>query len=139
LPENNKKYCKECGEKTIDTCPNCNHSIRGARAGMVGFVNAPAYCEECGNPFPWTETRIRTAIQLFAEEMADKEAVRQFEESVRTVSKGNPEAPLAANRLGKLMAKVTTTITADAIKKTVVDVASETIKKTLLSLFQSGA
>ena len=138
FPGYNTKYCKECGEKTINSCPNCKHTIRGARAGMVGFVSAPAYCEECGHPFPWTETKIQTALHLFAEEMADKDAIRQFEESVRTISKGNPEAPLAANRLGKLVARVTTTITADAIKKTVVEVASETIKKTLLSVFQGG-
>lgn len=57
-PQYNKDYCNTCGEKTITSCPNCNNPIPGdmqdTGVAVIGFRhNAPAFCEKCGNSFPW--------------------------------------------------------------------------------------
>ncbi|NOR46395.1 MAG: DUF2321 domain-containing protein [Candidatus Delongbacteria bacterium] len=57
-PKHNKDFCDECGEKTIHSCPNCNHPIKGYHRvdGVISFASTPVpkNCEKCGNPFPWT-------------------------------------------------------------------------------------
>lgn len=58
-PELNKPYCDKCGKKTITDCPRCNAPILGEIQNEIVFITIgeektpPAFCAECGNPFPW--------------------------------------------------------------------------------------
>ena len=75
---NPKKYCPECGAKLITSCPNCNAFIPGDiyvehdsgyeedAPSMLCIHRAtqddiPAYCGECGKPYPWTENSLGTS------------------------------------------------------------------------------
>lgn len=61
-PENSKKFCDQCGAKTIDKCQNCGEPIRGYKHvfGVVSLnrkkVAVPKMCHNCGAPFPWIES-----------------------------------------------------------------------------------
>jgi hypothetical protein len=68
LPEHNEKFCSTCGEKTIVECPLCKTKIRG-HYHMVGATSflpevSPAFCHNCGKPYPWMEDRLQTAKEL---------------------------------------------------------------------------
>lgn len=57
-PESRKKFCNECGEKTIHQCPSCKHPIKGDyySEDIVGSceIPLPSHCENCGEPYPWS-------------------------------------------------------------------------------------
>ena len=57
-PEARKNRCPECGAATISTCQHCGKKINGYKhipgvAHMGG--DFPAFCHECGNPYPWSK------------------------------------------------------------------------------------
>jgi hypothetical protein len=62
-PESNSPFCKECGEKAINACENCNTPIRGfdLDSGCCG-LEVPKHCHNCGNPYPWTQRKIDALI-----------------------------------------------------------------------------
>lgn len=62
-PDTRKEFCDKCGEKTITRCPDCETPIPGTfhQEGALGpSPPVPDYCENCGQPYPWTERRIGT-------------------------------------------------------------------------------
>ncbi|MFY9672943.1 MAG: DUF2321 domain-containing protein [Terriglobales bacterium] len=62
-----EKFCSKCGAKTITTCPQCEHAIRGHHhPDMPGATEQPApkFCHNCGNPYPWMADRLQTAKEL---------------------------------------------------------------------------
>jgi len=54
-PENNTKFCKICGSKTITSCPKCIGPIKGDqhKPYYIKISDVPNFCEECGIQFPW--------------------------------------------------------------------------------------
>ena len=75
-PKANTSHCPQCGEKTITACLHCSAPIRGAAyykralfATSTGVCSVPklieseypvpAYCHNCGAPYPWTEEMLR--------------------------------------------------------------------------------
>ena len=135
-PELNKKYCPKCGEPTIITCPECSSKI----AGEIHYNNVfgthsfklPAFCIECGIPYPWTVSRLKAAKELVSE-LEELSAVEQktLEMSIDEISKDNPQASVGATRIKKIMGKVRNA-TGDTLQKIIIEVASETAKKILL-------
>jgi hypothetical protein len=69
MPEFNQKFCETCGAPTITTCPNCNEPIRGSYwGGVIGVTyEAPRFCINCGEPFPWAKLKIEAANALAKE------------------------------------------------------------------------
>lgn len=84
----NEKSCSICGSHVISACPVCKAPLRGAyyarkpmygsshydlwsgtssKAPIVGYtdhripsnVTIPAYCHNCGEPYPWTVARLQ--------------------------------------------------------------------------------
>lgn len=130
FPDHRSDYCPACGEKTIHACTNCNVPIRGHLRGAFGTGNEPVkpYCHNCGKPFPWTERALAAAKEL-AEESALSEADQQIlTESIRGMTSDTANTPLAASRFKKLVAKAGPVV-GEAIRKTIVDVISESAKK----------
>ena len=97
----------------------------------MGKTEAPAFCQECGNPHPWTEQRLATA-QQFADEEAHftTEEREQFQQSLAEIVKETPNAPLAIGRFRRLMAKGGKAAS-DGLRDILVDVLSEAVKKTI--------
>jgi hypothetical protein len=61
-PRTAKKFCDKCGEPTITQCPKCGAQIKGTLFRANGNIIAPPipipeYCENCSEPFPWTQLK----------------------------------------------------------------------------------
>jgi len=107
-PQNNKDFCPFCGEKTITECPSCRVSIQGCYHGVLvaGLDNAPAFCHSCGKAYPWTESKIQTAIQIFAEFGGlDDGEKRTIENDIRNIARDVPQGELSAMRIKKIWQK----------------------------------
>jgi hypothetical protein len=107
-------FCSKCGAATIIACPNCKKEIQGdpIGEGITGerypleSADVPLYCHNCGEPYPWTESKIVTAIQIFAE-FGDlsKEEKGTIEQDINNIAKDIPQAKLSAMRLKRICEK----------------------------------
>ena len=72
-PMDKKSFCPQCGATAITECPNCHSLINGQPyfKEILDFAEddifrtdlkipqkfiLPAYCPNCGKPYPWTKT-----------------------------------------------------------------------------------
>jgi hypothetical protein len=104
----NEEFCSSCGEKIITECPSCRVSIRGDYHSKltVRLADAPAFCHNCGKAYPWTENKIQTAIQIFAEFGGlDDGEKKTIEDDIRNISRDIPQAELSAMRIRKIWQK----------------------------------
>lgn len=118
-PEQQKKFCQECGAATIIACPTCNEEIQGARIEVhQSFTDArtgrskmvpgrpvgvPSYCSNCGKPYPWTGNKITAAIQNLVEfGDLNEEEKKTIEQDVENIAKDVPEAELSARRIKRI-------------------------------------
>ena len=134
-PVSNRAHCDKCGARTITTCPACATEIRGEYQvpGVISFdeYTAPAFCFECGKPFPWTATALRAAEDL-ADEMdalSDDEK-GSLKRALPDLVRETPRAHLAETRFKKLMRKVGTE-GVESMRRLLTDIVSETVRKTL--------
>lgn len=125
------KFCSACGSAVICECPSCHSMIRGHRRGVSGYYKVPAYCYDCGNPYPWTQMALQSAIDLLAEDdeipAADRE---KLVEVLPDVIVETPKSNLAAVRLRKAI-KTCTGIVGEALRQLVIDFGCELVKKQL--------
>ena len=134
-PDQNKNFCDKCGDPTITACPACNRPVRGKYHApgviVIGDDPAPAHCIECGKPYPWTERRLAAAKKL-AQEMEGLTVEQRglLARSLDDLVRDTPQTPVAATRFKQPMAKVGSAA-AKGLRDIVVDIASETAKKTL--------
>jgi len=109
-PEHNQKFCGTCGAETIDKCPSCGHFIRGFYhiPGVVSMSDfaAPAFCYNCGKPYPWTETRIKAVKDLIAEaEKLKPEERESLSKSIDDLVRDTPRTQLAVMRFQEVDTK----------------------------------
>ncbi len=132
FPQFNKKFCDKCGAQTITECPNCHTPIQGSYRESMSFgYEAPRFCFNCGRPFPWTEAKTRAAHDLAMELDGLSEHDREIlARSIDDLIKESPATPVAATRFKKIMVKVGASA-ASMFREILVDVLSETAKKTL--------
>ena len=133
-PEFRKPYCNKCGSATIHKCPNCEENIQGdyivfGVPPISSKKHAPVYCSNCGQPFPWTESRLQAAREL-AEEMEDLYKNEELVESLPDLISDNPRTTVAATKWKKALSQVGR-YTAEAFREILVDIVSESAKKIL--------
>jgi hypothetical protein len=131
--QQNNVFCEKCGEKIITQCPYCSNDIRGDYIPDIPMspsdYNLPAYCLKCGKAFPWTESKLKSVIEMAVEAgRLNTKETRQFEECIKDIVKDTPQVKLSANRFKKVMSKVGNE-TASGIRDIIVDLISETTKK----------
>ncbi|MBC8278161.1 MAG: DUF2321 domain-containing protein [FCB group bacterium] len=132
-PLSNKNHCERCGAKTIIECLNCETAIQGVYRSDIFFGlpnwQPPAYCHNCGEPFPWTESTIEAAQELAneIEELNDGERA-MLADSIEDLVKDSPMTKVAATRFNKLMLKVGKD-TLLVFRELLIDVISESAKK----------
>ncbi|RXI57855.1 DUF2321 domain-containing protein [Clostridium tetani] len=138
-PEFRQKFCDKCGASTITDCPNCNANIRGDyEVDSLCYLGStmhttPAYCYNCGKPYPWTLSVLESAKLLINEdENLNQLEKQQFSESLPDLlaESPTPKTQVAIVRFKKFLAKAAT-YTVEGIRDIFVDIASETIKKSL--------
>jgi len=130
-PEFSEKFCKNCGERTIQTCPECQTEIRGHYVGSLSTAAyiPPRFCHNCGKPYPWTSRKLEAA-KTYAQDLqtlTPEERV-QLAISLDDLVKDTPMAQVSAGRFKRLIAKAG----GDApgfFKEILVGIVSESIKK----------
>lgn len=106
---NNDSFCSECGAKAITHCKYCNANIHGyyfvpGVLNLAAETTVPAYCHDCGEPYPWTETFLKTAeemVDMFNE--LSTEQKQQLKETFPDLIVETPQSKLAALRAAKLI------------------------------------
>jgi hypothetical protein len=127
------RYCGRCGAGVISSCPACGEEIRDSLPEGVAVTyrgRAPAFCQECGKPYPWIEARLEEATKLIDMSevpRAEKEALR---EDLGALTGDAPGSNVAAIRVKKFLAKASAE-TASALRSILVEVATEATKKML--------
>ncbi|MCL4384574.1 DUF2321 domain-containing protein [Patescibacteria group bacterium] len=135
-PQLNKKFCPKCGEPTITKCPECGKEI----AGEIHYSNVfgahsfkrPAFCIECGKPYPWTIRKLKSVKELASEiDELTPEEHKTLDKSIDEITKDDTQAQVGAMRIKKIMSRIGNAAS-EILQKTIVDVASETAKKVIL-------
>lgn len=107
-PEFGEEYCSTCGKQTLTACSSCSTPIRGSyRASLSARYKPPAYCRNCGVPFPWTATAIeewRLLADMF-EGVTDDERAR-LKASIDDIIVDSPGTPRTVLTLKRLLPKV---------------------------------
>ena len=129
-PEYNEKYCKKCGAETITQCQQCGEQIRGHLRGVFPSINQPppSFCINCGQPYPWTISRLEAARQLTEElEILDDDEKETLNESIKNLVSDTPMTTVSVGRFKKLMKKVGPAM-AGMFRDILVSVITETAK-----------
>lgn len=135
-PESNKKFCSKCGAATILACPRCSAKIKGyphiPNVASCSVDEPEKFCDNCGHPYPWSESRLKAAIDMSGELDGLTEQDREdLKKSLPDLLRDVPNTPVAATRFKKIFRKVGGKggeLVWDILK----DVASETAKKIIL-------
>ena len=133
-PQYNKKFCVKCGAETITNCKYCGGDIKGYYHG--DFINIspfirPSFCDNCGKPYPWIESRILAAQELAKETKGlsseDKDILKN---SINEIVKDTPSSQVAALRFKNIMVK-SGKVAAGMFKDILVEIVSEAAKKVI--------
>ena len=132
-PQFRRDFCVDCGARTIITCPSCNTEIVGHYRNHTGLEPpmTPRFCTACGRPYPWIHARI-AAAKAMADELdglSDAERIT-IKASIDDIAADTPMTEVAVVRVKKLIPKVLAG-GGEALRRLIVDVASETASKTL--------
>ena len=74
MPQFMQNYCDKCGQPTMTKCEKCGADIRGSYEEFFSSrFDTPAYCHNCGSPYPWTQSRL-DAFDEMLEEFAELDA-----------------------------------------------------------------
>ncbi|MCC3736399.1 DUF2321 domain-containing protein [Staphylococcus hominis] len=132
---NYSKFCKVCGKETISNCQHCKTPIQGVifipNSMPVSKYNRPNYCHSCGKAYPWTEQVINNAVELVS---LDDQLSDEYKEIIKSALPDlvvdSPDTPLAQAKYKKYMSNATNYIQ-DSVRNLLIDVVSETVKKSI--------
>ena len=135
FPQFRQSFCTDCGAATINECQTCHWPIEGIgeRAWMEGGgpYRPRKFCEECGTPFPWTETALSAAKEYTDDlDQLSAEEKNALKGTFDDLTSDTPRTPVAANRFKKFIAKVGP-VAGSVLQKIVETVATEAAKKSM--------
>lgn len=135
-PDHNTKYCAGCGVGTITNCLNCNKNIRGALnmsgAVSVGFaIHVPRYCRDCGEPYPWTQSKIESFRNLVDLLSLDQDAKTILSDGIMSIISDTPQTEVVCAKFAKIIPKLKSQKPAivSILSKIVTDHAKELLKE----------
>ena len=136
-----QKCCSRCGEAIINRCQQCQVPIKG-RPRIVSQIDPPftyfngpeylpAFCINCGSPYPWTQ-RAKESIQELIEFSDNLNATEKgdFIEILPALVVDTPKSPVAIIKCKTYITKVGGEI-AKGIKDILKELATEAVKKAL--------
>lgn len=134
-PSDRQNFCDKCGAATIMECPECHADIRGEYQadGLLNFAAfpVPAYCSNCGKPYPWTKSAIEAVAELIQEDEEMQEAAKEaLVASLPDVITETPRTNLAATRVRKALLAAGR-FTADGLRQFAIDFGCELVKQQL--------
>lgn len=135
--EKNDKFCEKCGSETISECTHCAEPIRGDWEGNEDFIGydtleeVPMYCRSCGTSFPWTQERVNALKEMIEFSEIDEADKTEFNNNIELIVSDTPRTKLAAMKIKKVGGKIAQDIWDGVAKPLIVEIASETAKKTM--------
>lgn len=134
-PSDRQNFCDKCGAATIMECPECHADIRGEYQadGLFNFAAfpVPAYCSNCGKPYPWTKSAMEAVAELIQEDEDMQEAAKEaLVASLPDVIAETPRTNLAATRVRKALLAAGR-FTADGLRQFAIDFGCELVKQQL--------
>lgn len=131
------KYCPECGEETISTCPSCGLQIRGCGHydGVILLSNyhRPSYCINCGNPYPWTEKALEQAREIANEANLSKLEKDALLNAIRQIACDGEDT---ASAIG--VVKACAKKAGGALEKILINVASNVATQVAIKMLTQG-
>lgn len=89
------------------------------------------YCYNCGNPYPWTESIINSAVEILSlDEELSKENINILKNAIPDLLVDTPQTPVATARYKRFLDK-TQNFIKNSLYQLFVDVLSDTVKKSL--------
>ncbi|MBC2368132.1 DUF2321 domain-containing protein [Listeria booriae] len=138
-PNNPETFCEKCGSEVITNCPHCetpivgHYKVQGVIVLSRSKTSVPSYCTNCSEPFPWTEKILNSAVELVSlDENLDDETKQLIKHAIPDLLVDVPTTPIAVAKYKMGISKATT-IVKDGLYNLLVDVMSETAKKTFTS------
>ena len=141
-PIRNQDHCAKCGAPTIMACPSCRTEIRGLyteeqliyEVVVFPVTTIPAFCYNCGDPFPWTDAALRAARELADEldNITDDER-KTLKNSLDDLVRETPSTRVAETRFKKIMRKVGKE-GYEGMRSLLTDIVSEAVRKTIFGL-----
>ncbi|WP_312027173.1 DUF2321 domain-containing protein [Cytobacillus firmus] len=135
-PQRRANHCSVCGEQTINCCSSCKASIRGEYnvpgVAVIGFsYDIPSFCHGCGAAYPWTQEKLEAAKELadLLDELTEEEQ-ESLKKSLDELVKDGPRTVVATTKFKRILSKTGPEI-ATGFKDILIDVVSETVKKTI--------
>lgn len=136
--EANQDHCGKCGEQTITACVKCGSQIRGTRLPSpddafydMSPYEIPGHCRQCGVPFPWTQRRLDAACILAEEfEKLSPDDREKLAAALPNLLAETPKTP-AAELIFKRLIKKAGDGALDAMRRILIDVLSESVRKSL--------
>lgn len=131
-----KEYCEICGAEMLDRCESCGNPIKTWETGGVVMVgnpkyDRPAYCRNCGSPYPWTLAAINAATEIIEEEEGLDDAQREkLISSIPDFIAETPRTQLAVTRFKKF-AQSAGKFTLEALRQFVIDFGCEFARQQL--------
>ena len=100
---------------------------------LSGSYNRPDYCYNCGAPYPWTKIILDNAVMLVSlEDELDESMKELIKTAIPDLITETPATPIAIAKYKKGI-KCAGDILKNSMRQLLIDVVSETVKK---SLFQ---
>jgi hypothetical protein len=131
VPDRNRRHCTKCGAETITACASCSAPIRGAyqtRGTPAQMSGVPAFCHECGEPYPWTGSKLEAARDLVDQLGLDIPERALLETSIEELIRNTPRAPAEAVRF-KAIVETAQPWALGAFKEVLFGVVGEAAKK----------
>ncbi len=137
IKEIKDKYCERCGSVLIHECQSCHMPIRGEEkiSPWVGglsnrYYHIPAYCYNCGNPYPWTRDIIDNTNAFIDENMPElsQEERSDLKARIPDITFESSKLPLSASRIAKYLAKVSS-LAKEGFKNNIFGITLELAKR----------
>lgn len=135
-PESNVKHCSTCGKKTITKCLECDADIRGYHhiPGVFGFgYSLPRHCNNCGEAFPWTKSRIEIAKEMIKETELEKNVKDELLNNVENIVRDTQRTELACTKFRNAIAKLNDEYK-DMFKRVFMNIVTEKAKELLWTI-----
>ncbi len=137
-PDLAKPFCPKCGLETLTKCEHCDAPIQG-RIHVDSVITSkkmersPAYCFNCGKPFPWTRSHIEAVHELLELDSSISSADRDTMRAVLPdLLAETPKTQVAVVKAKGIMGRMDEGVYG-ALKVIISGFASETVKKALFN------
>lgn len=141
-PQFRKKFCPQCGSKTITECPGCSKDIQGlyhvlgekTEEETGQDITAPAFCHSCGQRYPWTTVAIDAAKELAYTVGLSEVDADALARTIDDLVGDTPRTPLAVERFKGYAEELT-----DESLNIFKDILKTVLKKKVLALIFGAA